>query len=43
METNDWQIKLHQLNLRGEHLLKTSLWSDCTFRVGIEPFQEVNK
>lgn len=37
----DWQINKTRVNQRGEHLLQTGTWSDCSFIVGVEPHQEI--
>ncbi|CAH0700888.1 unnamed protein product [Spodoptera exigua] len=38
---NDWQLECVEVKQRGEYLLKSGQWSDCTFLVGTEPDQVV--
>ena len=33
----DWQITKQNLSERGQYLLETGIWSDCTFIVGLPP------
>jgi len=33
----DWQINKQNLGERGQYLLETGVWSDCTFIVGLPP------
>ena len=33
----DWQQNQQNLSERGQYLLETGIWSDCTFIVGILP------
>jgi len=33
----DWQITKQNLSERGQYLLETGIWSDCTFVVGLPP------
>ena len=35
----DWQMTKQNLSERGQYLLETGLWSDCTFVVGLPPSQ----
>lgn len=38
---SDWQLGCVEVKQRGEYLLKSGQWSDCTFLVGAEPDQVV--
>ncbi|XP_022820532.1 uncharacterized protein LOC111352304 [Spodoptera litura] len=38
---NDWQLECVEVKQRGEYLLKSGQWSDCTFLVGTDPDQVV--
>ena len=38
----DWQCTKQNLNERGQYLLETGIWSDCTFVVGLPPNIRVN-
>ena len=33
----DWQMTKQNLSERGQYLLETGIWSDCTFVVGLPP------
>ena len=33
----DWQMTKQNLGERGQYLLETGIWSDCTFVVGLPP------
>ena len=35
----DWQMTKQNLSERGQYLLETGIWSDCTFVVGLPPNQ----
>lgn len=35
----DWQLACTEIKQRGEYLLQSEQWSDCTFLVGSEPNQ----
>merc|ERR1739844_370089 len=39
----DWQINKQNLGERGQYLLETGVWSDCTFIVGLPPTVRVFK
>ena len=38
----DWQINKQNLSERGQYLLETGIWSDCTFVVGLPPNLKVS-
>lgn len=38
----DWQTQKQKLNERGKYLLRSGLWSDCKFVVGLEPNERVS-
>ena len=38
----DWQINKQNLSERGQYLLETGIWSDCTFVVGLPPTVRVS-
>ena len=38
----DWQITKQNLSERGQYLLETGIWSDCTFVVGLPPNLKVS-
>ena len=38
----DWQINKQNLGERGQYLLETGVWSDCTFIVGLPPTVRVS-
>ena len=39
----DWQTDKYKLSERGQYLLETGQWSDCSFIVGNEPHQQTIK
>lgn len=44
MDTNTnghWQIQKKKMIDRNQYLLKTNIWSDCQFIVGIKPHQQI--
>ena len=38
----DWQNSKENLSQRGQYLLETGIWSDCTFVVGLPPTLRVS-
>ncbi len=42
-QSYDWQINKHNLCERGQYLLETGIWSDCTFIVGLPPNVKVSR
>lgn len=38
---NDWQLSCTEMKQRGQYILESGQWSDCTFLVGSEPSQVV--